>query len=726
GDYDVDGICSTTVMLEGLAELGARVIYHVPDRFSEGYGVSRAAVERAARLEAGLFLTVDCGSSNRAEVELARQLGMKVVVTDHHHVPAQPPRADAFLNPHRDDCSYPYPGLCGTGIAFKLIQALRQRRGLSFPTHLMDLVGLATVADVVPLTGENRALVRTGLELLGRLERPGLRALAELSGIPKGPVGAWSVAFGLGPRLNAAGRLEHAGLGVELLQCTDPEECRRRAEHLDRLNQKRRDIEKEMRLEIEARLEEEPEKLELGVLVEAGDDWHEGVIGITASRFADRYAIPAVVLSTRGELSKGSGRSPENVNLYRAMLGCQDLFVKFGGHERAGGFTIETRRIPELRVRLAEEARKLRTGPAPIRVDRSLSLGEATLELARELQCLEPVGEGNPKPLFLARRVRLERVRTIGQDSDHLSFLAWQGRVRRKAVAFRQGADLDALAADRYLYDLLFHLQEETWEGQTYASLVVEGIVAPEPALVQLMEGAPEAPTLSPYASDRRPLFFDLRNVLDRRRCLKRLLDHSSDRMLVVGSESQAARTRQHVQEALGEPVPVVSLELAHPQPPAEDLILLTPPASLDSLRHPLLWNACRVYLLFEDGEPAKEQTIWLDRPRMEVIWKGLVRCAQEGVLEEEEFPRLARQLSLPSTSPDTIRAAVGVLEELGVASWEKSLRGRRLRLGRGRGRSLEESDRFRELARQRLELQQVRRVLQEPGLSWLEALRGA
>ncbi|MCA9791391.1 MAG: single-stranded-DNA-specific exonuclease RecJ [Candidatus Eremiobacteraeota bacterium] len=715
GDYDVDGISSTVLLVEALTELGAKVEHHVPDRFTEGYGVSIAAVQAAAERGCRVLLTVDCGSSSVEAVELAHRLGMQVIIADHHHIPAVAPQPEAFLNPHLEDCSYPFKPLCGTGVAYKLCEALFASQGRPAPHHLLDLVAMATIADVVPLTGENRALVRVGLERLAEFRRPGLKALAEIAGTESGRLGAWAVAFGLGPRLNAAGRLEHARLGVELLLCQDLDPARKLADRLENLNQKRRDIERRMRDDIVERLTEKPELVDLGVVVEAGDSWHQGVIGITAARIVDLYAVPAFVISIEGDLAKGSARAPENVDLYQAMCRCSDVFVKFGGHPRAGGFTIETARIDELRERIAPIVQELRTGPAPVRVDMTLPLEEATLELSHELDRLEPIGEANPRPLFLAKGVLFEGLRAVGKHRDHLQLYLGQGATRRKAIAFRQACDLEQLSPHRLYYDVLYHLQEETWEGQRRVSLVVEAILAPEQKLVRLLGGHGLD---GQRVSFDGPELWDLRNLRDRSKALRCLVEQSESSLVLVSGPSQAEKLRRQLgcQVALLDEVPQS----------AQDMILLAPPSSLEWFRHAAVRQAGRLHLLFGQRELAQEyarqSSLWLDRQQMEQIWRGLMRSARAGVLSESELARVAK--TVPA-APETVQAAVGVLEELGVATWELAERERLLRLGKGSGQSLEDSTRFRELRARRIQFLSLRYAFGQRHLRLSEELRG-
>lgn len=479
GDYDCDGICGTTLVYEALKELGAQVSYYLPDRFQDGYGLSARAVELCHREGIALLITVDCGSSSHGEIELAKELGVKVIVTDHHAVPEVPPTPHALVNPRQADCPYPFKGICGTGVAFKLVQALTGTRG-NEPRHLLDLVAVATVADVVPLRDENRVFVQYGLQELSRECRVGFTALLEVAGRPgREAVDSVTVGFTLGPRLNAAGRLEHAELGVRLLTSRSLSESRVLAQHLDSLNEARKECERAIQDEIEARFKNEPSRYEDGVIVEWGEGWHEGVIGITAGRLAEKYGVPTLVISVKGEKAKGSGRSPENVDLYRALCACEEHFTKYGGHPRAGGFSLLAADLKPLRSSFLLAVERLREGPAPVWVDACLSLGQADVDLVRELERMEPFGEANPKPTFLLEGVEIAQHRLVGNSGDHLQLEVEQAGQRRRAIAFRQADLLDELHIQEYRYDLRCQLGREEFRGQEQLRLQVSGVVEP-------------------------------------------------------------------------------------------------------------------------------------------------------------------------------------------------------------------------------------------------------
>jgi len=733
GDYDVDGVSATVLLVEGLRRLGGEVRHHVPHRVGEGYGVSLAAVEQAAVNGARLLLTCDCGSSSLQAVETAQRCGMRVILSDHHQLPEVLPVPDAFLNPNLPDCPYPEKNLCGTGVAWKLLSALHQRRGLPLPLESLDLVALATIADVVPLQGENRALVQAGLQALARLERPGLAALVGQCRLDRAALSAKSVAFSLAPRLNAAGRLDSADLAVDLLLDQDPERCLVRAAELDELNTRRQEVEQAIRLAIGEVLEREPSRLEGVVLVEGGEGWHHGVLGITAARLVEQFERPVFVATLEGELARGSARAPQGMDLFAAMSRCSEVFVKFGGHARAAGFTVEARRLDEMRERLAEAVRGLRQEALPRAVDFELPLNRVHLPLVRELQRLEPLGEGNRRPLFLAREVHFEKVRQVGREGAHASFLACQGEVCLKGIAFRQGDHAEELASGDLSFDVLYTVEEDTWNGESRPQVVIEAILEPDPAVLEVL-GAADRPTELGLETPRLrtgPTLVDSRRVRNRQRYLQALRSRSGHLLLVAASPSQAEKVRQYLDDPGCQ---VACFDQLPPGPGAEEVLFLAPPPRLEVLNHPALSSANRIHLLFGRDEMERRRqrvrVLCLDRERMVRIWKVLAQRAGSGALAESDLEQVAREVG-PDTHPVTVRQAIRVLEELGLARWELSGDQRRLSLGAGSGRRLEDSRRFTALSHLRREFLQVQRafgqlrILHQAGLTCAGARNG-
>jgi single-stranded-DNA-specific exonuclease len=474
GDYDVDGICATALALLVLRELGADADWHLPSRFDEGYGLAAATLERLAEDGCGLVLTVDCGITAVDEVARAKALGLEVVVTDHHRPGETLPECPIVATRPSD---YPFPELCGTGVVAKLAEAL----GVDVEQHL-DLIGLATIADVVPLVDENRAFALAGLRTLARTQKPGLRALMQVAGVDPATVDEGAVGFRLAPRINAAGRLGHPREALELLLTGDADEARRLAHKLEDVNRERQAVEERILRAAIAQIESWPEaKRRRHGYVVADADWHEGVIGIVASRLVERYHRPVVLIAGGGEEHwKGSGRSIPSFDLHSALGACSDHLAKWGGHRAAAGLSIDPAEVDAFARAFAEHADAVLTdeelGPVT-HVDAVLPRGvRLTLELAQELGRLAPFGLSNPGVTLLAPGCELRDLATVG-DGKHLRFRVRgeDGRDCGSAIAFGMGTQLDRLRRVGR-FDVAFRLEENRWNGTIAPQLVVRRI----------------------------------------------------------------------------------------------------------------------------------------------------------------------------------------------------------------------------------------------------------
>jgi len=465
GDYDVDGVCSTAIMVRALRSLGANVDWYLPSRIEDGYGLSAATIERLAARGTRLLITVDCGITAVDEVAAARAAGLDVVVTDHHTA-----RADGEL----PDCpiihpglgAYPCPDLCGSGVAFKLATAL----GADTVADDLELVSLATVADVVPLLGENRRLVREGLGALARTGKPGLRALMTVSRVDPSALDAHTLAFRLAPRINAAGRLRRPDAGLELLLTTDPERAREIAEELDAVNAERRAVEQRMLWDAEAQVAALGER---SAYLLAGEDWHPGVIGIVASRIAERHHRPAILIAMDGDLGTGSGRSIAGFDLLGALHVAAGHLERYGGHRAAAGMNLRRECLEPLREAFEAHAARTLTPEMlrpPERIDAVVSGAELGLALAEELLALEPCGMGNPSPRLLVPGARFHDLRSMG-EGRHARFSVSSGGARAQAVSFgcdgRLGVDLASAV------DASFKLERNVWNGAVAPRLVL-------------------------------------------------------------------------------------------------------------------------------------------------------------------------------------------------------------------------------------------------------------
>ncbi len=488
GDYDVDGITATCLLAEALALLGGKAVSYIPDRSEEGYGLNPRAVERLAGQGVTLIVTVDCGITAAAEVDYARTLGVDVVVTDHHHCKTAIPDGAAVVDPRRPDCTYPFPELAGVGVALKLAQALAGReREEELLLRFGELAAIGTVADVMRLTDENRALVRQGLILLGRTKRPGLRALLREAGLePGGTPTAVTIGYGLAPRINAAGRMEQAMVALELLHTRDVDRGEELAGILCSLNRERQAIELEIYRQCDGMLEENP-ALTQPCVVMAGEGWHQGVVGIVASRLAEKYACPTFMISLEHGLGKASCRSFGGFNLFAALEACAPLFEAYGGHEMAAGFTIREENIPAFRERICALVSEYAGGePMESSIDVDAEVDDCGLLSTGQvdgLSVLEPFGAGNPKPVLLLRSAAVLSCCDVG-NGRHLKMRVRRDGVVLDAIFFSANcAQCGVSQGDRL--DLLFHPQINEFRGSRAVQLQICDL-RPAPTRAQL------------------------------------------------------------------------------------------------------------------------------------------------------------------------------------------------------------------------------------------------
>ena len=485
GDFDADGLTATAVLVEALRALGARAEPYIPLR-EDGYGMAEPGVRKLAERGVDLIITVDCGISSAAEVALATRLGVDVIVTDHHRLTGDVPEALAVINPRQPGCRYPDQQLAGVGVAFKLVQALleaiplpadEERTPAEIEQSLTDLVAIGTIVDVAPLLGENRVLTIRGLEQIHRGDRPGLRELCRVSGFASGVVGAWEVAFAIGPRLNAAGRLGDAVDGYRLL-VSDWGDAARLAEWLDAKNRERQELTERMIASARAALPSRPEDLDK-VLMVAGSEYPLGILGLVAARLVEEYSRPAFVLGVdaKSGSARGSARSIAEFDLAAALGECSDLLARFGGHARAAGFAVAGENIEPLRARLLSLAEEQLADYVPrqtLRIDAELNLRGVTKRLSDEIQRLSPFGHGNPEPLFLTRGLRLLDSRVVGQSAPgHLRLALHDGLRRWPAIAFGMGGLAGTLSPT---VDVAYHLEVDNWSGRPSLRLRVRGI----------------------------------------------------------------------------------------------------------------------------------------------------------------------------------------------------------------------------------------------------------
>ncbi|MCL6588954.1 MAG: single-stranded-DNA-specific exonuclease RecJ [Firmicutes bacterium] len=485
GDYDVDGISSVALMIRVLARcLPGNLLYYIPKRLEEGYGLHLHSLEKAISKEIDLVITVDCGISAVEEASYLKDKGIDLIITDHHEPPPSLPNAYAILNPKIPGCGYPFSQLAGVGVTYKFLQALGRSAGLADLSGRlsdnMDLVALGTIADIVPLLEENRVLAKYGLEKIQKTGNLGLESLIQAAGLKDKELNCGHVGYILAPRINAAGRIGNPNLGLKLLLTNDPVLALELAQELEKANKTRQEIENEVWQEAQRQVEDCPRMLDEHALVLSGAGWHIGVIGIVASKLVEQYHKPVILIGLDGEEGRGSGRSIPGFNIYEAIGGCRQYLTRFGGHEFAAGISIQRDQIPsftESFLQLTRDRiRKEDLNPV-IMIESIVDFNQLTLDLARELGKLAPYGAANPVPILGCRSLDLVDYKNVGENGKHLKLKISNKQITREGIGFNLGFVNQELASAQEV-DVAFCLEENNWNGLAQVQLNLKDIVA--------------------------------------------------------------------------------------------------------------------------------------------------------------------------------------------------------------------------------------------------------
>ena len=640
GDYDVDGITASALTFLVLQKLGARVEYYIPKRDSEGYGLNDAALANIYAAGTTLLITVDSGISAVAEI---KESPLDIIVTDHHEPPEELPAAYAIINPKQKDCLYPDKKLAGVGVAFKLCQALGAEYDVSEKLRdYLDLVAVGTIADIVPLVGENHILVKLGLEKLNHTKRYGLQALIAVCGLTNHAIDAGKVAFMLAPRLNAAGRMSNAAIGVELLIAKDKDKAQALAQLLNEENIERQAIEQDILTHAEEVLFEEKISSPKALVIE-GDEWHPGVIGIVASRLVDKYYCPVVMISVKDGVGKGSCRSIPGFNIYQALQRCSDLLIKFGGHEQAAGLSINEKNIPDFRARLTELAQNILTAKdyiPKLKIDDFIALNEIHDGLMEQISLMAPFGMGNPSPLFACRKVKVMQKKAIGQQGKHLKLKVKNSQTVGDVVAWNMGYLTTALAETEEI-DLAFAPVYNEWNGMRHIQLQAKDIkIAPLRVL-------------------------DYRNCNNRLALIKNIVK-SGKTLIYVATKEETEK----IQPLLLPGSLCLTLRSEQIKKNFTNIIMMTPDVSWDSfIKHCYLpaENAKdSIYLLYgENDKMAVQKMLFTEAPgRQEVaaVYLSLRQLADAAGLEK--IVQAVRK-KWPDFSSEGIKTCLDIMTEL-------------------------------------------------------------
>lgn len=715
GDYDVDGVCSTAIALNALRALGGDPAWRLPSR-DEGYGLSPATIQELADEGAKLLVTVDCGVTAVPEVEVARSLGMDVVVTDHHRPDSDLPDCTIV---HPGLGGYPFPELCGAGVAMKLSEALRAAAGLEYTDADLDLdlAGLATVCDMVPLVGENRRIAREGMATLARTRRPGLRALMKEVGLDPANLDARTASFRLGPRINAAGRLARADAALELLMTDDKKRAAEIASELNSFNHERREAQQLAAGEAEALC---ATQMDAALIVVASEGWHPGVVGIVASKLVEKYHRPCAVISLEGDTGRGSARSIPGYDLHEGLAAVSEHLTRHGGHAMAAGFELEATSVEAFRTALAAHAGE-RLSPGDLLptkdVDVVVPVGALTLDLAEELERLSPFGAGNPEPVLVVPGARIEHVTAMGSEDQHARFSLAAGGARARGVAF--GTSQRALAAaGAQEHDIVVGLECNRWNGTVEPRVVLRAVSPMRSGVVEDL--CPEAEI---YEGIELELVADpsawwpaelvgappSRSLRDRRGegvagLTGDLLSSGESVLLVVADVPRRVQTLERVIAGqAADPLPVISWEAIGEDTFAtsgvDHIVVLDPPpveagltvlcaAGGEGLVH-LAW-----------GPPEREFALacWRERlalrPALTDLWRALDNA---GELVGDMLKEALRGHGAHPRGSAHCGRMIRVLCELELASWDVSERsGPVLRSGTGVETDLDQSEAYR------------------------------
>ncbi|MEM8529291.1 MAG: single-stranded-DNA-specific exonuclease RecJ [Chloroflexota bacterium] len=481
GDFDADGVTAVTLLVQVISAMGGDIRPYIPHRVREGYGLNTEAIDRLNTEGVRLLITVDCGISNIDEIAYANTVDLDIIVTDHHTPPEELPQAYAIINPKQSGCEYPYKQLVGVGIAFKLVQAL-VRRGAKMALRgrdLLDVVALGTVTDMGPLNGENRVLVKAGLESVNATERPGIRALLDDAGLVQGKIRASDISFMIGPRLNAAGRIDDAVLSYQLLLADDLEAARTLAKRLSEANRQRQGMTREIQEHAHTKIQE-LEKNKNRIIVLDDEQYQAGIVGLVASKLVDEFARPVLLIERGTETSRGSARSVPGFNMIEALTSCGEMFVRYGGHSAAAGFTIATDRLPELESYLLDYAETHLSDElllATLDVDSETPLEILTWDLLDQLQLLEPFGQANAQPILMSRRVYVASAQAKGFQEQHLKLRITNGEggPSYDAIAFRLGHLAHYFQQHPWI-DIAYVLEANEWNGNRRLQLNIKDL----------------------------------------------------------------------------------------------------------------------------------------------------------------------------------------------------------------------------------------------------------
>lgn len=666
GDYDADGVCSTALMVHLFRMLGAKFDYYIPHRVKEGYGLNLQALEQAQRHGVCLVVTVDTGISAYEEVEFASQLGLDIIITDHHEPPERLPRALAVINPKKPGCPYPFKQLAGVGVALKVAQALLGE----VPETFLQIAAIGTIADLMPLVEENRSIVKAGLKRMRLSSLPGVRALLGVAGIADKELNAFHVGYSLAPRINASGRLDHAEDAVKLLTTNNEQEAEHLAFGLDQLNRERQKIADGMAKEAFRMIEDSRAEKDEKAIVLAHEDWNVGVIGIVASKVLERYYRPTVILSIdpQSGIAKGSARSISAFDMHHALTKCADLLEHFGGHQAAAGMSLRRGNIPLLRNRLYELA-DLNIGENDlvplINADVACGLDEVSLQCVEQLSALAPFGMGNPSPKFVFSGLLVEEAKLIGREQQHLKLTLAQmmneAACSIEALGFGQGNLLDFISPSARV-DVLGELSVNEWNGMRKTQMVIQDIRVPQVQVFDWRKTKSPPDRIAQWLEGLRRL-----PATEKGKIVPLFIGSADDPYSWPSSAPECASSLFIVADETGQWIPLQEKagESRHDWRAASDLFFLAVPSELDIVEKALRQMPVkRIYILCDKGSRSAAGGSLPPRETFAALYRA-VREKGEGLNHPSSWTdSLIERLAI---SDETFSFILQVFEELGL-----------------------------------------------------------
>lgn len=669
GDYDVDGVSATALLYKALQLLGSSPLYYIPHRVEEGYGLSADGIEFAEKKGTDLIITVDNGINSHEEVNLIKKKGMDLIITDHHLAGKTLPDARAVINPKRGDCNYPNKELSGSGVAFKLVQGIFKTLNKALPEELICLAALGTLSDSVILTPENKIIASIGLDLINKKKHAGINELLSAASFRKKIIDSFCILFVICPRLNASGRLEKADEALKLLLENDKKNIQKLAEGLNKLNQRRQDIENSILKEINIKLCKSPSLLENNAIILKEESWHLGVLGIISSRLCEKYNKPAFLLAQAGGILKGSVRVPDGYDACKMLESAENTLIRFGGHKKAAGFSISKENFSEFENTIQCQAEKIPKQKPALNIDAELRLNDINLKFADDIKMLEPFGPGNEEPIFLLRKVNLKDIRLVGNPPVHLKLVVEKDKSSLSAIGFKKEEYYTHLDPENFYHDIVFTVRAENYMDTKSVSLHIKDIKLPQKECLHILTGSDKIQAKS-SSNNSLPLILDARYLKDKERYISSALKFNPSYLILIKTNEKAEK----IKKILKDPLKIIHSEIYwrniyDKDSSTDDILFYDPPIDVEKFKH--FKTSSRIHLLFDQDDIQRlENNIKLSCPSRQIlalIYKTIVNNFKQFGKKTYKKSNLAELINHPLVAESTLNTALIIFQELDI-----------------------------------------------------------